>query len=407
MRVLVSTGIFPNRSDTTRGVYVYQQVAALARRDEVRVVAPVPFIPRGLTSRRYRPFADVPRRDTLSGIDVRYPRYVVIPRVLRFLHGYFVYACTLPAHARAVRAGRPQVVVSFFAYPYGFAAVLVARTFGLPVVVSCRGSDINHLAKPFLHRRLIAWSLRRCRAVLAVSRALSDEIAALGVERARIHVVPNGIDATRFRGEDRTQARRALGLDPAGPLAVCVSRLSREKGIDLLVDAIARCERRDLRCVVVGDGPEAPALSAQRDRLGLGSRVQLVGRRPHDEVPRWMSAADVVVLASRSEGHPNALVEALACGRPVVAPRVGGVPDVVTSPALGVVVEAEDPDALARGLEAALSQTWDENRLAATACLRSWEHVAGELHEILAAAAGESSPAPAGLAGAGGARGGR
>jgi glycosyltransferase involved in cell wall biosynthesis len=388
MRVVVSTGIFPNRSDSTRGVYVYQQLAALARRDEVCVVAPVPYIPPWLRSRRYRPFAGVPRRDRLSGVDVHYPRYVVIPRVLRFLHGFFVYACTLPAHTRAVHAARPHVLLSYFAYPYGFAAVLTARTFGLPVVVSCRGSDINHLAKSFARRRLIAWSLRRCRAVLAVSRALADEIEALGVERARIRVVPNGIDESRFRAEDRGHARRALGLDPAVPLVVCVSRLSHEKGIDLLLEAFAQGGFRDARLVVVGDGPEAPALAARRDRLGLAARVEFAGRRPHDEVPRWMSAADVVVLASRSEGHPNVLLEALACGRPVVAPRVGGVPDVITGGALGVLVEPGDPEALARGIEAALSRTWDENGLVGAARARTWDQVADELHDVLATAAG-------------------
>jgi glycosyltransferase involved in cell wall biosynthesis len=339
MRVLVSTGIFPNRSDPTRGVYVWEQVAELSRLDEVKVIAPVPLIPPLLRLRRYRPFSRVPRRDRVGDVDVRYPRYVVIPRLARFLHGFFVYACTLPAHARAVREHRPDVLLSFFAYPYGFAAVLTAATFGLPVVVSCRGSDIIHLARPFLHRRLIAWSLCRCRAVVAVSRALCEEIVALGVDRRRIHTVPNGIDASRFRPEDRALARRSLGLDAGAPLLVCVSRLSREKGVDLLLEALARARRRDLHLAIVGDGPEAPALRAQRDRLGLASRVHFAGRRPHEEIPRWMSAADAVVLGSRSEGHPNALLEALACGRPVVAPRVGGVPDVVTGDSLGVMVQ--------------------------------------------------------------------
>ena len=384
MRVLVSTGIFPNRSDTTRGVYVFAQVRALADRAAVSVVAPVPFIPRVLASRRYRPFVRVPRRDTIDGVDVCYPRYVVIPRILRFLHGLFVYACTLPAHLRVARAHRPDVVLSFFAYPYGVAAVLVARTLGRPAVVSCRGSDINHLARPVLQRRIIAASLRRCHAVIAVSRALADEIALLGVDPARIHVVPNGIDARRFEVGDRTAARRALNLDPDRRRLVCVSRLSREKGIDLLVDAMARV-RDPLVCLtVVGDGPEYAALLARRDRLGLAARVDFAGRRDHDEIPRWMAAADVVVLSSRSEGHPNVLVEALASGRPVVATRVGGVPEIVAGPELGIVVPPEDAAALARGIDDALARAWDTDTLVRAARARTWHDVADDLHRILA-----------------------
>jgi len=384
MRVLVSTGIFPNRSDPTRGVYVFAQVRALADRAAVSVVAPVPFIPCVLASRRYRPFARVPRRDTIDGVEVCYPRYVVIPRILRFLHGLFVYACTLPAHLRVARAHRPDVVLSFFAYPYGVAAVMVARTLGRPAVVSCRGSDINHLARPVLQRRIIAAALRRCHAVIAVSRALADEIARLGVDPARIHVVPNGIDAGRFEVGDRAAARRALNLDPHQSRLVCVSRLSREKGIDLLVDAMAQVRERGVCLTVVGDGPEYAALVARRDRLGLAGRVDFVGRRDHDEIPRWMAAADAVVLSSRTEGHPNVLVEALASGRPVVATRVGGVPEIVTGPELGIVVPPEDAAALARGIDDALARVWDTGTLARAARARTWHDVADDLHRILA-----------------------
>jgi len=384
MRVLVSTGIFPNRSDMTRGVYVFAQVRALADRAAVRVVAPVPFIPRLLASRRYRPFAQVPHRDTIDGVDVCYPRYVVIPKIFRFLHGLFVYACTLPAHLRVARAHAPDVVLSFFAYPYGVAAVMVARTLGLPAVVSCRGSDINHLARPFLHRRIIAASLKRCHAVIAVSRALADEIARLGVDPARIHVVPNGIDAARFGVADRAAARRGLGVDSNGRRLVCVSRLSREKGIDVLVDAMAQVEDRSVCLTVVGDGPEYAALLAQRDRLGLAKRVDFVGRRDHDEIPRWMAAADAVVLSSRTEGHPNVLVEALASGRPVVATRVGGVPEIVAGPELGIVVPPEDAAALARGISDVLARAWDTEVLVRAARARTWHDVADDLHRILA-----------------------
>jgi glycosyltransferase involved in cell wall biosynthesis len=392
MKVLVSTGIFPNRSDMTRGVYVFQQVAALGRLVPVEAVAPVPWIPRLLRSARYRPVAAAPRRDTLSGVAVTYPRYVVIPKIFRFLHGFFVFACTLPAHLSAARRLHPDVVLSFFAYPYGFCAVLVAGCLRRPVVVSCRGSDINHLARPRARRALIGWALRRCHTVVVVSRALATSVAALGVPAERIRVMPNGIDGDRFHPRDRAAARRTLNLPAEQRLVVCVSRLSHEKGIDILADATARLPA-DVRVVVVGDGAERSALCARVRALGLNDRFHFTGTRPHDEIPAWLAAADVAVLASRSEGHPNAVVEALACGRPVVATHVGGVPDVITRAADGIVVAPEDAGALADGLRDALSRTWDEQSIAAAARTRTWDHVAGELHALLAAATGESVPA--------------
>jgi glycosyltransferase involved in cell wall biosynthesis len=394
MRVLVSTGIFPNRSDMTRGVYVFQQVAALARRVSLAVVAPIPFIPPLARSVRYRAFAGVPRGDVLDGVAVTYPRYVVVPRIGRFLHGFFVFLCTLGTHLRVARTLHPDVVLSFFAYPYGFAAVLVAGVLRRPVVVSCRGSDINHLARPFLRRRLIAWSLRRCHCVVVVSRALGDEVAALGVRRESIRVIPNGIDTARFQVGDRVAAREELGLPVGDPLVVCVSRLSHEKGIDLLVDAVAQAEMAGVIVVVVGDGPERAALEARGDRLGLGARVRFAGRQPHDAVPRWLAAADLVVLSSRSEGHPNAVVEALACGRPVVATGVGGVPDILTGDDLGIIVAPENAGALATGIRQALSRAWDPARLTSAAHARTWQRVADDLYDVLAAATGTGT-APA------------
>jgi len=395
MRILVSTGIFPNRTDMTRGVYVFQQVAALARRVPLAAVAPVPFIPPFARSVRYRAFSGVPKHDVIDGVSVSYPRYVVIPKFFRFLHGFFVFACTLPAHLRAARP-RPDVVLSFFAYPYGFAAVLTAGVMRRPVVVSCRGSDINHLARPFLCRRLIGWSLRRCRRVVVVSRALGEAVQALGVKPERIRVVPNGIDVERFGPGERAAARRTLSLPAEGALVVCVSRLSHEKGIDILLEAAARPELSQVRFAVVGDGAERPRLEARRHELGMDERFLFSGTRPHSEIPAWLAAADIAVLASRTEGHPNAVVEALACGRPVVAARVGGVPDILEDASLGIMVTPGDAGALAQGMADALARSWDPVRLTRAAHARTWERVAEDLEAVLHEAVGVAAVTAAG-----------
>ena len=386
MNVLVSTGIFPNRTDGNRGVYVYKQVHALAQSHDVRVVAPVRYAPRWL--KRYARFAGIPRRDTVGGLDVSYPRYVVIPGVARFLHGFFVYLCLLSEHRRRIRKRRPDVLLSYFAYPYGFAAVLTARSFGLPVVVSCRGSDINHLARPWIRRRLIGWALRGCDRVLAVSADLAGKIERLGVPRDRIDVVPNGIEPDRFRLIDAEEARRDLGLPPEGPVVVCVSRLSREKGIDLLLRAFASDTLRHARLWVVGDGAAEAELRVLHEALDLGDRVTLAGARPHDEIPLWMSAATVVAVPSRSEGHPNVVVEALASGRPVVGYGVGGVPEIINRESLGRVIPPENVEALADGIENACAREWDAEELRRSVSGRTWDRVADDLTAQLRIAAG-------------------
>ncbi len=382
MRVLVSTGIFPNRTDGNRGIYIFKQALALSRRAEVKAVAPVPYFPPIIPLATYRRYAEIPTRDTLEGIDTSYPRYLVIPKVARFLHGWTLFASTFRFYRRIVASFRPDVILGFFAYPYGFGNALLGKAFKLPVVVSCRGSDINWLARPFMRRRMISWALRNCDRVLAVSADLGEKIVDLGVPRERVEVVANGIETERFRLSSRADARKQLGLPADQKVIVCVSRLSFEKGIDILVDA-SQTLGDDAHIYVVGDGAARPDLERQIAQLADRTRISLVGARPHDEVPIWMSAADVTVLSSRTEGHPNVVLESLASGRPVVAARVGGAPEILHSDDLGILVTPENAKALGEGLNRALARDWDEDRLYQEAARRTWDNVAADLEKIL------------------------
>jgi glycosyltransferase involved in cell wall biosynthesis len=247
------------------------------------------------------------------------------------------------------------------------------------VVTFCRGSDIHSIAQRPAHARLIAGALRASAKVFAVSAALKADVVALGVDPNHVVVIPNGIEADRFVSVDRARARAHVGLPLGAPTVVCVSRLSREKGVDVLVEAAAAMTTAGVRVVVVGDGPEEGALKAQARRAGVEDRVVFAGARPHSEVPLWIAAADVAVLSSRKEGHPNALVEYLACGRPAVATRVGGVPEVLSSPALGTLVEPENARALAAALDDALARRWDEEAIARAGRARDWDAVARDM----------------------------
>jgi glycosyltransferase involved in cell wall biosynthesis len=382
-RVLVLSGLFPNRVQPVWGVHVFNNIRAVASRCDVRVLAPVPWVPRVLARGGYARYAGIPRSDEFSGLVVEYPRFVVTPKIGRAFHGHMLAAAMYPAVRRLVRAWRPDVMLAYFAFPEGFAAVALGRRLGLPVVVSCRGSDINRMARSGLRRHMIAASLRSARHVVAVSRALAAEVAAMGVPASRVSVVPNGVDTAQFHARDRARARERLGLPAGGRLVVCVSRLSPEKGVDVLLDAWARLGIPGARLVVVGGGAQMDALRARARALGVDSSVDLAGSRPHEMIPDWLAAADLAVLPSRSEGHPNAVVEALACGRPVVASAVGGVPEIITDARLGAVVAPGDADALARGLRDALGRTWDEAAIAAAGGVRSWDRVGAEMETIL------------------------
>ncbi len=384
IKILLSTSIFPNRFEINRGVYIKKQIQELALRNRVTIMAPVPYLPRFLKGGARGFYAEIPIMDHIDGLEIRHPRFFVIPKLLRFLHGPFMFLSLIGEYRRAVRRERPDVMLGFWAYPDGFATVLLARLFRLPVVVGVLGCDINQLTRPYLHRVMIRWALDNCDQVLSVSDALKRVmVERLGLSPRKVTVIPNGIQEGSFSPQERDRAREMLGLAREEQIALCVARLEPIKGVDVLLRAFARIQRSGRRLVVIGDGGEMPRLRALVEELDLAHRLQLVGARPHEEIPVWMNAADLLVLPSLNEGWPNVLMEAFACGRPVVASRVGGVPEIVCRPALGILTRPGDEEDLARGIEEGLERKWDRKTIRARVQGRSWAVVAGELQREL------------------------
>jgi glycosyltransferase involved in cell wall biosynthesis len=200
-------------------------------------------------------------------------------------------------------------------------------------------------------RRLVRWAAARAAGVVAVSEALRERLIELGVPAGRVQVLRNGVDLALFAPQDRAAARRELGLDAAGPIVLSVGSLLPVKAVDLVIRAVAALPKALL--VVVGDGPDKAKLQRLAQDLSLG--VRFLGSMAQARLATAYNAADVLVLASAREGCPNVLLEALACGTPVVAAAVGGVPEIVREPAAGRLIEDRTPAAIAGALCALLA----------------------------------------------------
>lgn len=258
------------------------------------------------------------------------------------------YAAQVRAVAHHDTRARPDVLHSHGYLPDAIAAV--ARRRG----GAARVSTVHGFTGGDWKNRLYEWlqcrAYRRFEAVVAVSRRLGADLAARGVDPARLHVVPNAW-APGPAPLGREDARRALGLGESTPVAGWVGRVSREKGLDVLVASLPQLADLAFRVAVVGDGAERDAVARQAAALGVADRLLWLGRV--DGAGQMMRAFDLVVLSSRTEGTPMTLLEAMAARTPVVTTAVGGVPDVV-GPGEALLVPAEDPAALAAALRAAL-----------------------------------------------------
>jgi glycosyltransferase involved in cell wall biosynthesis len=387
MRVLIITKIYPNSVEPLSAPFNRQQFAALSRRCEVEILGTIPWFPGAGAFRRWSAagrLSNVPAEEQIDGLRVRHPRFAFLPKVGHAIAGP-LYAASLATTILPYR-GRVDVVLGAWAYPDGFAAVASADMLGVPSVIKLHGSDINVLGRIAGPRRRLAWALPRASRVVAVSRPLAERAVELGAVREHVDIVPNGIDREIFRPRDRAEARRALGLPHDRPMVLYVGHLSREKGAQDLLQAFQQLPPA-LRAtlVMVGDGAGAEACRALARELGVAA--QFVGAQLHETIPVWLAACDVLALPSWNEGMPNVVVEALACGRPVVATDVGGIPDVVKG-ASGELVTPRDVPALTAALARNLVERHDAEAISAALERPDWATSASLLHDSLLSALG-------------------
>jgi glycosyltransferase involved in cell wall biosynthesis len=386
MRVLCVTRLFPNRVEPVFGPFNKKQFAALrAIGHEVTVINPIPTFPGAtLFGRRTRAsLRGVPDEDTIGGLPVHHPRFLHVPK-FPAVHAPLYALGVLPEAARL--RGRFDVILAPFAYPDGIASVLLGELLGVPVVVKLHGGDMNVGARIPAIGRWVRWGFGKVARIAAVSYPLAEAAHEFGVPWSKIAVVEDGVDGSIFRVRDAREAKREVGLPEDRRHIVFVGRLERRKGVYELMEAFAALAAQvpDVDLVLVGDGEDTAACRAWAERMG--GRAILAGQKGMDEVAPYYAAADVATLPSHAEGTPNCVIEALACGRPVVASRVGGIPDMIHDPSMGELVPPQDAPALSRAFARALSRTYDPEQIVRLTGRGSWEDSARSLAELLAGA---------------------
>jgi glycosyltransferase involved in cell wall biosynthesis len=249
--------------------------------------------------------------------------------------------------ARALAEARrfhPDVVYAHFLFPAGAAAAFAARRVGAHLVLTAHGRDVRNVGAIPGVATATAAAIRRADAVIAVSDFLRGELEAkIPDAQGKVHVIDSGVDLARFRHRDPAPLREELGWEDEGPFYLCVGTLDERKNVVRLADAFAGLDGGSL--VFAGDGPLGVQLEGR-------DRVSLLGRVSHARVADLIAASDIVCQPSLIEPFGQAVLEALACERPVVATRIGGPAELLT-PATGVLVDPGSVDSIAAGLRAA------------------------------------------------------
>ena len=349
--LLTFSTLFPHAARPNHGIFVENRLRHLLAGHEATavVLAPVPWFPsRSVRFGDWALNARAPATETRNGIEVLHPRYPAIPKVGMSIAPWLLYRAMVPVVAGLLAEGYHfDAIDAHYVYPDGVAATWLGKRFGIPVVMTARGTDLNLIPRYRIPRRLIQGAIRDASAIVAVSAALKQVLVELGAPDDKVTVLRNGVETGLFRPPaDRAATRAGLGLN--GPTLVSVGGLIERKGHHRTIEAMGQLPGFTL--LIAGEGPERGRLSRLISEFGLGDRVRLLGARPHRELPELYGAADASVLASSREGWANVLLESMACGTPVVAANIWGNPEVVRTPEAGVIYEPNTPDGIAAGV---------------------------------------------------------
>lgn len=338
IRLLTFSTLYPNASSPNHGVFVENRLRHLVASGEVEstVMAPVPL---------FGP-ARPPREERRHGLRVLHPRFPTLPGLGLATAPAGLYASARRCLSRLIAEGFTfDAIDAHYLHPEGIVALRLGQHFGKPVVLTARGSDVSLLPRYRGPRRAILCAMHGAAALIAVSAGLKDGMVELGAPAEKITVLRNGVDLDLFRpGPPRA---------PGPPILLSVGLLIPRKGHDRIIAALP--ELPGFHLCILGEGPERGRLEAQARALGVADRVRLPGAVPHPELAAHYAAADALILASSREGWANVLLEAMACGTPVLASPAWGCREAVQAPVAGRLLADFSTCAIVDGVRALFS----------------------------------------------------
>ena len=383
MKILTFSSLYPNAVDQSHGIFVERRLLKLIEKTDVaaEVVAPVPWFPfRSRLFGKYGQFAAVPRMERRHGIDVYHPRFPIIPKVgMSLAPRGMIRGCEHTVSNLVIKTRDIALVDAHYFYPDGVAAAALSERLGIPFIVTARGSDINLIATMARPGSMILEAASKARAVIAVSHALGRKMQDLGIPDEKIHILRNGVDTEYFQPGERQLARKVLDIE--SPTFLSVGALKEAKGHDIAIETLLHLPGAKL--FVIGAGEYESALKSLVARRGLQDRVTFTGVLSAATLRTYYQAADALLLMSRREGMPNVVLESLACGTPVIAADVGGIGEVLDSPALGNLLSDRKPQSVAEAWSKLSQQGIDREAIRSIAVSFSWDDTIEKLHDLM------------------------
>lgn len=383
MRILFISSQFPNSLEPNRGVFSFQIARELASFADVRVIAPLPSLGwiKGVDRfKKYKTGLHVPAIEQLSSILVHHPHYLALPGMGLFHQ--WSYEVVLRELLHKIQDEWPfDVVNCHWLFPDGVAIQRICNQINTPVMLTPLGTDLNKYCDFKLRKHFIGKALTNAQKVSVLNEQMKNKCLGLGVSEGQLTIIPNGVDLEKFCIMDKSSCRKRINIDPEIKMLLFVGSLVTVKNIATLLYAFAALYKRNLvvdtKLYIVGGGFLEKDLKILADDLRVSKNTVFVGPVLHNDLPIWMNSADCLCLPSLSEGHPNVMMEALACGIPVVGSRVGSIPDFVNSKNdNGFTIEPTNSNDIADKLQLCLKREYNRNGIRQSVIAHSWSNCA-------------------------------
>lgn len=381
MKVVILSHMYPSRFNEVSGIFVHQQVKELREQGcEIKVISPVPWTPFPINKlkAKWKAYSKIPNYEEREKILINYPRYLAFPKSYLFEYsGYSMYLSIKNILRKIYKHFSFNLIHAHTLLPDGFAGTLLKEKIGVPLIVTIHGSDL--LIYPYRNKGIFSYSLQvlnEASKIITVSSHLKDKCCnEFNTPEEKIKVIPNGYNHRIFNFEPTDYDKRKINNRFT---ILFIGHIIKAKGIFDLLNAIEIIRKLDqniyqkISWVIVGQGADMVEFKKRLNVFNINNDVEVVGQVPHDKISKYMKNADFVILPSWSEGLPTTLVEAMGCGLPIIATKVGGIPEIINKD-IGILVEPKKPEELAKGIMNAISKDWNRKFISEYAKRYTWE----------------------------------
>jgi len=386
MKILFFSHIFPNHIRPTWGIFLKEMAIEMSKKVNVRIIAPLPVFPFMDFFPSFAGSRDVPFEESCGSLKILRPKFLSFPKYIKWTESITLYRSIYKNIDIVHRYGADcDVFFTHWVFPDTYIAVKLAKKLGKKTALIIHGQKSIGFRETNLRKLFINYTIKQVDKILVFTQWMKEHLtSSLGIPYQKIELIFNGVDINKFKPLDMMHQRSKLNLPKDKKIIVALGRLSPEKGFSLILDAFKKVYKAErLYLIIVGDGPLRTKIAKKIKKYCLTDNILVVGTKPHHEIPYWLNACDMLCSPSYREEYGLNVVEALCCGKPVIATPFGIAGQVIIKGLNGILVPPGNSSDLGHAFSWVCQQKWSTEKIASSASRFSLDKSVDNILKIL------------------------